>query len=335
MTQTTSKTSTPLDSSRSATKARIYIGLLICITVLVAAITIAVTTRSASSGARPSERSHYLGLYDPEAPGSYAGIDRFANAIGGQPNLVSYYSSLTKPFQVNFATLAAEHGAITLDQIGGVNVPLGSIISGQYDKYLRTFADEVKAFPHKVILSFDHEMNGGWYSWGYRHTSPHEFVAAWRHIVNVFRRQQASNVIWMWTVNVINTYNNYIPDPAPWWPGKSYVDWVGIDGYYYTPSWNFASLFGPTIADVRKITNDPILVAETGAAHSAGQSAKIADLFAGVRTFGLLGFLWFDMNGKTDIQDWRINSPAAVAAFRREAEAFMRPQARQTRSKAS
>ena len=334
MTQTTSKTSAPSDSIRNNTRARTYIGLLASITVLVTAVVIAFTARSTPTATHSAKASHYLGLYDPEAPGSYAGIDRFANAIGGQPNLVSYYSSLTKPFQVKFATLAAEHGAITLDQIGGVDVPLRSIARGQYDTYLRNFAAEVKAFPHKVILSFDHEMNGGWYSWGYRKSSPQEFVAAWRHIVNIFRQHQVSNVVWMWTVNVINTYNNYIPDPAPWWPGKSYVDWVGIDGYYYTPSWNFASLFGPTIADVRKITNDPILVAETGAAHSAGQPAKIADLFAGVRTFGLLGFLWFDMNGATDIQDWRINSQAAVAAFRRDAGAFMRPRGRQIPSNA-
>jgi hypothetical protein len=31
-----------------------------------------------------------------------------------------------------------------------------------------------------------------------------------------------------WTVNVIDP--RLIPDPAPWWPGSSCVNWVGIDG---------------------------------------------------------------------------------------------------------
>ena len=31
---------------------------------------------------------------------------------------------------------------------------------------------------------------------------------------------------------------------ADWWPGPSYVTWVGIDGYYYRPSDTFARVFG-------------------------------------------------------------------------------------------
>ena len=57
----------------------------------------------------------------------------------------------------------------------------------------------------------------------------------------------------------------------------------------------FAPLFGPTIAAVRALTADPILIAETGAVPAAGQPAKITDLFAGIRSYGLLGFVWFDV----------------------------------------
>jgi hypothetical protein len=97
---------------------------------------------------------------------------------------------------------------------------------------------------------------------------------------------------------------------------------VGIDGYYYTPSSTFAPLFGPTIAAVRALTGDPILIAETSAVPAAGKPAKIADLCAGVRLYGLLGFVWFDVN---DAQDWRLSSPAAIAAFRQCAETYYRP----------
>ena len=59
---------------------------------------------------------------------------------------------------------------------------------------------------------------------------------------------------WLWTVNIINdTHSGSIPGPEPWWPGSSYVNWVGIDGYYLKPSWKFAPLFGPTIG-VGKLT---------------------------------------------------------------------------------
>jgi hypothetical protein len=142
-------------------------------------------------------------------------------------------------------------------------------------------------------MSFGHEMNSGWYSWGYRHTSPAAFVAAWRHIVNLFRALGAGNVTWMWTVNVIHPQHG-VPSPGPWWPGSSYVTWRGVDGYYYSSSHTFAPLFGPTVAAVRTLTRDPILIAETTAAPAAGHPAKIADLFAGIHLYGPLRFVWFD-----------------------------------------
>jgi hypothetical protein len=171
-------------------------------------------------------------------------------------------------------------------------------------------------------VSFGHEMNGDWYSWGSSRTSPRAFVAAWRHLVTIFRRQGADNVTWLWTVNVIDDpHYGKIPSPARWWPGSAYVTWVGIDGYYYHPAAAFSSLFGPTVVAIREITSDPILIAETAALPSAGQPAKIADLFAGVRSYGLLGFIWFDV---THPGNWQLSSPAALVTFREGARAYRR-----------
>jgi hypothetical protein len=74
---------------------------------------------------------------------------------------------------------------------------------------------------------------------------------------------------------------------------------------------------------VRALTHDPILIAETGAAVSAGQAAKVNDLFEGVRSYGLLGFVWFDEN--TQGRDWRISSSQALSAFGEDAKAFLKP----------
>jgi mannan endo-1,4-beta-mannosidase len=279
--------------------------------------------------ARPTQSVRYLGVYEPGAPNSYSGIDQFSQAVGRKPNLVLYYSHWLVPFNLRFATVAAEHGAETIVQIAPRNVSLAGIANGQYDAYLRAYARAVKAFGRQVILSFGHEMNGYWYSWGFTHTSAATFVSAWRHIVTVFREEGARNVTWMWTVNIVGLPNR-APNPSPWWPGKSYVNWVGIDGYYRTSSSTFALVFGPTVADVRELTSDPILVAETAAEASVGQASKIADLFSGVRAFGLLGFVWFDQDDYSisspgEKQYWRLTSPAALAAFRRDAKAWMKP----------
>jgi hypothetical protein len=320
----TQSTSKPTGSWRSRRGPRTYIGLVICAAVVPIVAALAVVRSAPAGPARPHSTERYLGLYEPGVPASYAGINQFAKAIGMQPNIVSYYNVWLGRFETSFATTALDHGAITLVQLGTGKASMSSIAKGQYDTYWRSYADEVKSFGAQVVLSFGHEMNGDWYPFGYKHTSPAAFVAAWRHVVNVFREQGVKNVTWLWTVNIV--YPGEAAAPGPWWPGSSYVNWVGIDGYYYSWSETFADLFGSTIADVREITHDPILIAETSAALSAGQPEKIADLFNGVQTFGLLGFLWFNQNGSHKyLQSWRIGSPAAFAALRQGVKTYMKP----------
>jgi len=273
--------------------------------------------------AAPHKPRTLLGVYVPGVPQSWAGIRTFTATTGVKPGVVVYYSGWREPFQARFAAIAAEHDATPLVHIDPTGVDLSAIASGRYDSYLRSYASAVKAYGGSVIISFAPEMNGYWYSWAHRHTSPAVYIAAWRHVVTVFRAADAENVTWLWTVNVIDSKRG-IPSPARWWPGSSYVTWVGIDGYYLKPSWTFASLFGPTIKAVRGQTLAPIMISETAAMPAAGKPAKIVDLFAGVRKYGLLGFIWFDVN--KDHQDWRLIGRAATAAYRRSAHAYLGPQ---------
>lgn len=284
--------------------------------------------QSADSGHAPTQRhdlrtgsASYIGVYARGAPNSYAPITAFTTATGIKPSPVVYYSGWLEPFQSAFAATAASHGAIPLVQINPAGIDLTAIADGHYDEYLSTYAKAVHKHGRPVIISFGHEMNGYWYSWGYRHTSPAVFIAAWRHIVDVFRAFGTRNVTWLWTINTIHKQTG-VPAPNRWWPGRSYVNWVGIDGYYIDSSSVFASVFGPTIAAVRGLTHDPILIAETSAIPSAGQPAKIADLFAGIHLYGLLGFVWFNTYSKVD---FRLTSPAAITAFRRGYETYHGP----------
>jgi mannan endo-1,4-beta-mannosidase len=267
----------------------------------------------------PIAADSYIGLYARGVPDSYAPVESFTAATGVKPGVVVYYSGWGESFQAGFATTAGNEGAVPLVQMNPTNISIAAIAAGRYDSYLSAYAKAVRAYRHPIILSFGHEMNGTWYSWGYTHTPSAAFVAAWRHIVTVFRTLGAQNVTWLWTINAVNQPN--VPLPSRWWPGSSYVNWVGIDGYYNNSSAVFSSVFGPTIADVHALSRDPILIAETSVTPAAGQPAKIADLFAGVHLYGLLGFVWFDSS------DLRLSSPAAIAAFRRSAEMYHWPSA--------
>jgi hypothetical protein len=267
----------------------------------------------------PVTPASYLGIYAPGVPASYAAVQAFTSVTDVRPDVVLYYSGWFEPFQTSFAVTAEQHHAIPLVQINPTKANMAGIAEGWYDRYLRAYAQQVRSYGGPVILSFGHEMNAPWYSWGYGHTSPAVFVAAWRHIVMVFRAAGARNVTWLWTVNVVGSKPEQRPSITAWWPGRQYVNWVGMDGYYINPATKFAQLFGPTIVEVREVTKDPILVSETSAAPGSGQAAKIADLFAGIRAYGLLGFVWFDANAN---RDYRISGAAAVAAFRQAASGY-------------
>jgi len=261
---------------------------------------------------------HYLGVAEAGEVGSYQQVSEFAATIGRKPNLVLYYSALGTPFDVRLASEALAQGATTFVQINPGSIPLSAVAAGQEDQVLRAYAASVRAFGHPVVIGFAPEMNAGWYSWGWHHTSPATWIAAWRHVVTVFRQQGATNVTWLWTINADEPGST--GPLQDWWPGAAYVDWVGIDGYYYERSSTFASVFSPTISQVRALTRKPILVSETAIGQVAGQAAKVAGLIDGVKAAGLLGFVWFDeaQNGGLYHQDWRLEGhPAAIAAFRR------------------
>lgn len=259
--------------------------------------------------------SPLVGVYEPGAPGSWSGISEFTAATSVKPEIVVYYSPWSSPFSASFAQTASDHDACVLVQLEPKGVTLASIAAGGSDSYLRSFADDVVAFGRPVILSFGHEMNGTWYSWGYHHTSPLTFVAAWRHIVQVFRAAGAANVTWLWTVNSIVGAASSL---SQWWPGAAWVNWIGIDGYYFRATDSFGSVFGSTIAVIRTFSSAPLLIAETAVGTTPNRESQIDALFAGVRAQRLVGVVWFDEAQHAGLyhQDWRLeDDPSALAAF--------------------
>jgi hypothetical protein len=260
---------------------------------------------------------HYLGVAEADEIASYRPVSEFAAAIGRQPNMVLYYTALGTPFYVQLAREASAHGAVTFVQMNPGRTSLSAVVAGRDDGYLRSFAASVRSFGGPVVMGFAPEMNANWDSWGWHHTSPAVWIAAWRHVVTLFRQQHARNVTWLWTINA-----NVPGATGPiqrWWPGSAFVNWVGIDGYYYYSSSTFATVFSPTINMVRALTSKPVLISETGIGQVAGQAAKMDDLFAGIRASRVVGFVWFDENQDAGIyhQEWRLEGhPAAIAAFR-------------------
>jgi len=165
-------------------------------------------------------------------------------------------------------------------------------------------------------MSFAPEANGSWYTWGFHHALASGFVAAWRHVVGIFRSVDRTREIrWVWIMNVNYQGSENLADL---WPGSAYVNILGIDGYFPGKFETFETCFGPTIVSMRSLSSQPLLITETADAPSAGKQQELNQLVIGVAEYGLEGFLWFDVrqHGSLTRQDWSLEQdPAAFQSF--------------------
>ena len=235
-----------------------------------------------------------FGLYNEQ-------ISQFQWDTGGMPSpqiVVNYQAWEQDPATlIQFARLAWGHGAEVFAELGTQGcqcgtVSLTAITAGGYDGYLRAFARSVAAFGHPMLLTWDHEMNGGWYPWGAQDYSPTAWVAAWRHVYDVIH-PLAPNTVWVWAPN---TEDGAVP-VAPYWPGASYVDEWGLDCYLTGPGQTFASQCGATVTAIRALTGDPGMLAETGIQGPRGRPGRVRQLVSAAESAGLTALVWFDKGG--------------------------------------
>lgn len=102
-----------------------------------------------------------------------------------------------------------------------VIVTFAEIAAGKQDAEIDARAADVKAYGAPIFLCFDHEPEGP------QGGTAAEFVAAWQRIHDRFAAAGVTNVSWV----TILTAAHYRTDPDLYYPGDTYVDLVGADGY--------------------------------------------------------------------------------------------------------
>jgi len=245
----------------------------------------------------------------------------FDAACGCEPNVAVHYARWDDNPDASrkLAISMTARGAAPLLEISPFSTSLKGIAAGKTDKWIREYATMIRDLKTPVLISFAPEANGGWYSWGSGHVQPADEVEAWRHVVSVFRQAGAGNARWVWIVNQLWPGSG---DIRALWPGASYVDEVGIDGYFKKATDTFGSVFTPTIKAVRALApGKPVLITETGASPKTNKSHAVSAIIQGVRQYGLKGFVWFDIDQSATPSnshaDWTLeHAPAALAGFK-------------------
>lgn len=202
---------------------------------------------------------------------------------------------------------------------------LKTIIDGDHDAYIRRYARQIKQLNTTIYMRPMHEMNGDWYPWSgtVNGNSPQQYIKAFRHIVNIFRQENALNAKWVWSPN-----NSGLPDWntssfQSYYPGDNYVDFAGIDGYNFgnMESWSqwesFSQVFDSSYRTIASFTNRPIIISETASTEGGGNKAAwITDAFQKLSSTypRVSAIIWFDENKESD---WRIASSSnSLAAYR-------------------
>ena len=276
--------------------------VLAAVAVLISTCIFAAPTLAAAAPTR------WIGLYVPGAPSSMAPLLAAESKLGAHAAVVNFFVADTEGFPAAGCKNVAAAGAtplITLEFWSTTTGGLSAITNGSQDAYLKTFAKAAKSYGKTVWLRPFHEMNGDWYPWGATGANtPAKFIAAYRHVHDVFAAQGATNVKFVWCPNV-----DY--DVASYYPGASYVDYAAMDGYNNGTPWrSFSQIFGTTYAKVAAVTSKPIFIAETSCVEGGtGKAAWIDEMFDQIATryTRIAGVCWFDAPLTCD---WRLDTSA-------------------------
>jgi mannan endo-1,4-beta-mannosidase len=261
------------------------------------------------------------------APWDMTPVYKFEHLAGKALSLVEFGSPFTECdsggcVMTKFPTTPLEtvrrYGAIPVFSWSSSSSPttlnepeysLGAIAGGRYDSYIREFALRAKEWGHPFFLRFDWEMNGFWFPWneGVNGNNPGEFVAAWRHVHDIFTAVGATNATWVWCPNV-DLYNTLTP-LGKLYPGDAYVDWTGLDGFNWgkragSPGWQtFNQVFHRTYKRIvtRVAPHKPMMLAEVAASPKGGDKpAWIENMFATVRHSyrKVRAVIWYDVDDR-------------------------------------
>jgi hypothetical protein len=229
---------------------------------------------------------------------------------------IRYYDSVRSQGYIPLIDWASWDPTI-VPQYNQPQVSLASIINGEHDAYIYRWATQAKSWGKPFFLRFNWEMNGDWFPWSEKRNgnSQGQFVAAWRHVHDIFTEVGAHNVTWVWCPNALH------PKGIPLdrlYPGDAYVDWTCIDGYNWGthPSkpdrWkSFNETFKETYdALLYMAPGKPIMIAEVASSEVGGSkanwitdalTAQLPDTFPGVKAL-----VWFNWN--VEGMDWSIES---------------------------
>jgi len=201
-------------------------------------------------------------------------------------------------------------------------IPWADIAAGRYDDVLHERATALKVFGSPVVFSFNHEPENDPAA-----GSADDFVAAYRHVHDVFDADGVTNVTYAWTMMAWGFRSG---NAAAFYPGDDDVDVVAADGYNqsgcpqgHAPWRSLTDIFSAFYAFGSE-HGKRMIVAEWGAHEDPADPGREASWFddasAQLQQWpGIVAVLYFDAD--RGCARWVDSSPETLAAFQAMAAA--------------
>ncbi len=266
-----------------------------------------------------------VNIFYPGSESNISTINSFQSQLGINFTSVSWYQNWEESFNPTVARNYHNNGYIPVltwePQLNnGTGISFTDVTNGVYDSYLTNYAKSVASLGSNLRISLAPEMNTDWTPWGMgsQGNNASNFKTFWQHTVNIFKNNGATNVTWIWSPNVrpnnaaalYGSYGNI-------YPGDSYVDYMGLDGYNWgtTQSWSiwqsFSDIYKSSYDELVSVSGKGIMIMEIASTEAGGDKAAwITDMFKQLESnfSHIKGFTWFNIKKETD---WRINSSEA------------------------
>jgi hypothetical protein len=307
---------------------------------VVVALVFLAATAGAGSTATPTRtavpvpaQGAYLGAYVQSSHWTQTAqqVSTFEATIGRKLAIDNQFYSWTEGFPTPLQREDRDAGRLSM--ITWKSPRLDEINSGSQDALIKARADAVRDFGSPVFIRWAWEMNGNWSAWSGtnndsygRHDGAAKYIRAWRRIHDIFEREGATNVSWVWAPNGESIPDVYWNRVSAFYPGDRYVDWVGLSAYNFgtTRYWSHWSSFAEIVRPIYRAysARKPIMVAETASTTNGGnQSRWISAVLTALRAQypRIKAVVWFEHP-----PEWSVRSSTrSLSAFRVVASASL------------
>ena len=255
----------------------------------------AVTTTAGAEGSTPPRVAAAL-LPPPVPHGAYLGVAplfaptrttssqtfQFEKETGRALGIVSYYIDFDEMPPFSDVKLVAARGTLPMISMK-CGAPDTAVAAGHYDARLRVIARAFKQYARPVLFRWFWEMN-------LSKVNGHPaclgtaggpgYIAAYRHIWTIFHQVGAANVAFVWCPSAAHGVPHRFD--MTFYPGNSYVDWIGFDMYDRT---RVRGTFAEQVDSfywywTHHSGGKPIVYSETGANDSSAQTTWLQEIAA-------------------------------------------------------